>query len=55
MFRDEGREIDLRWRNNDRVSSVDTNRIKVFHVADSDAIVFIVSEYFILKFFPAIE
>ena len=45
----------LRRSNHNRFARVDAERVKVFHVADRDAVVEAVAHYFILHFFPALQ
>ena len=43
----------LAWSNHDAVSSMDSHRINVFHIANGDAVICAISHYFVFQFFPA--
>ena len=45
----------LRRSNNNTFTGMNTQRIEIFHVADSDAIVEFVPYNFIFNFFPSLE
>ncbi len=42
----------LAWRNNNRITSVDTHGIKILHITHCEAVVVVVTHDFIFDFFP---
>ena len=43
----------LRWCYYDTITSMNTNRVKVFHVADYDTVIISITHNFVFDFFPA--